>query len=156
MEDKNYVTDLLVWQDAFDKQDEILTSPELKELLTPGQVIEGDSFKMGVHICGVDCIPERGNCNGYCIGKEKSPNPLAIPTSSSKLMNCLAYALRFWEKEPSYKLYYDSGHVINSWAIPSSKNWLPVEEYGYEYFKASFDGLLDEHETKLLNKYFHK
>jgi hypothetical protein len=33
------------WQDDFDKQDEILTSPELKEQLTPGQVIEGDSFK---------------------------------------------------------------------------------------------------------------
>ena len=45
MEDKNYVTDLLAWQDLFDNQDEILTSPELKEQLTPGQVIEGDSFK---------------------------------------------------------------------------------------------------------------
>jgi hypothetical protein len=33
------------WKKAFDKQDEILTSPELKEQLTPGQVIDGDSFK---------------------------------------------------------------------------------------------------------------
>lgn len=76
-------------------------------------------------------------------------------------MNCLAYALRFWKKEPKYRLFYNSDHVIN---LPLGKNsghvvyeatgFSPVEEYGYEYFSKAFDELLDEYEKKLLKKYF--
>lgn len=70
-------------------------------------------------------------------------------------MNCLAYALRFWEKEPSYKLYYSANHVINSKTNISGPNWLPAENYGYDYFVSAFDGLLDSHEQFLLKKYFN-
>jgi hypothetical protein len=70
-------------------------------------------------------------------------------------MNCLAYALRFWEKNPKYKLYYRPGHVINSDVSIPGPDWLPAEEYGYCYFVSSFDGLLDEYEQKLLKKYFN-
>jgi hypothetical protein len=42
-----YYQALSDWQTAFDNQDEILTSPELKEQLTPGQVIEeGKDFRL--------------------------------------------------------------------------------------------------------------
>jgi uncharacterized protein YfeS len=40
-----YYQALSDWQDAFDKQPEILTSPELKEQLTPGQVIDEKDFQ---------------------------------------------------------------------------------------------------------------
>lgn len=74
-------------------------------------------------------------------------------------MNCLAYALRFWEKNPKYKLYYNSDHVINlNYYLKNADfyiGFLPAEEFGYNYFSKSFDGLLDEYEDKLLKKYFN-
>ena len=80
-------------------------------------------------------------------------------------MNCLAYALRFWEEQPDYKLFYNSGHVINMPITNQSyyfydlfvvTGFLPAEDYGYCYFSSAFEGLLDEHEQELLKKYFNE
>jgi len=75
-------------------------------------------------------------------------------------MNCLSYALRFWNKNPLYRIYYNSDHCIN---IPSSvvnpfpsKEFLPIEEFGYDYFlswyKQELIGVID---LILLDKYFN-
>lgn len=75
-------------------------------------------------------------------------------------MNCLAYALRFWKKDSRYRLYYDSGHVINSryelhdprYHVPGE--YLPAESYGYDYFLNAFTDLLNQEEKELLKDYF--
>jgi len=78
------------------------------------------------------------------------------------LINCLAYALRFWEQHPEYLIYYNSGHAINSDIkirsefIKNKPVWLSAEHYGYDYFAFAFAGLLDDYEMKLLKKYFGK
>ena len=73
-------------------------------------------------------------------------------------INCLAYALRFWEHNPQYKLYYNSDHVVNLNYYGQNADYyigfLPAEDYGYDYFSSSFAGLLDEYEEDLLKKYF--
>lgn len=72
-------------------------------------------------------------------------------------MNCLAYALRFWNEHPRYRLYYNSDHVVN---LPvdvgekCSPIFLPAEAFGYDYFAGAFEGLLNEAEKDLLRKYF--
>jgi hypothetical protein len=75
------------------------------------------------------------------------------------MMNCLGYALRFWEKNPEYRLYYNSSHVINldyyGTGADHYINFLPVEDFGYSYFSSAFEGLLDEYEQDLLKKYFN-
>jgi hypothetical protein len=75
------------------------------------------------------------------------------------MINCLAYALRFWKVNPEYKLYYNSDHVINSpnWA-PSIQggNYLTAEEFGYNYFSSAFKELLNEEEKVLLKEYFNE
>lgn len=70
------------------------------------------------------------------------------------MINCLAYALRFWELNPSYKLHYNSDHVVNS-KINLEPTYLPAEEFGYSYFQSAFNGLLDNYELELLKKYFN-
>lgn len=80
-------------------------------------------------------------------------------------MNCLVYALRFWRDNPQYKLWYNSGHVINipegldvmfkctvSGTIPYS----PAEKYGYDYFASAFKEFLNEEDLALLINYFKK
>lgn len=76
----------------------------------------------------------------------------SIPTLST--MNCLAYALQFWDKFPNYKLFYNSNHVINAYENVTGSGYLPAEAYGYIYFKSAFDGLLTTKEEQLLKKYF--
>lgn len=71
-------------------------------------------------------------------------------------MNCLAYALRFWEKEPNYVLYYNSDHVVNLPEGTEVKGFLPAEKFGYVYFAGAAGGLLDEYEQELLKRYFNK
>lgn len=70
-------------------------------------------------------------------------------------MNCLGYALRFWNKNKKYVLYYNSGHVINIPVGTQITGFFPIEEYGYRYFKGAFKGLLDSYEWKLLKLYFN-
>ena len=74
------------------------------------------------------------------------------------MSNCLGFALRVWKNNNSYKLWYNSDHVIN---IPESvkvvfegaKSYRPAEEFGYVYFKEAFT--LNEKEKQLLKQYFH-
>lgn len=76
--------------------------------------------------------------------------------SNGVISNCLAYALRFWEQNPEYKLYYGNGHVINSRVRIKGEGILRAEDYGFCYFSSAFEGLLDEYEQKLLNLYFNQ
>lgn len=98
-------------------------------------------------------------------------------------INCLSYALRFWKKNPLYRIWYNSDHCINipmwidakftnnnryerviidtldGYQINSSRYSLgsefsPIEEYGYSYFISSFRELLSEDDVVLLKEYF--
>jgi len=71
-------------------------------------------------------------------------------------MNCLAYALRFWENHPEYVLWYNSGHVINAPLHFENNVYLRAEDFGYDYFKGAFAGLLDGYEEELLDRYFKR
>jgi hypothetical protein len=91
----NFMRDLEAWQTSFDKQDEILTSPELKEQLTPGQVIEGGSF--GFH-CKLCC----GNpgCNDWkrnAVCDEAIAVPLDTATEQSNLREALQKCISRFE-----------------------------------------------------------
>lgn len=70
-------------------------------------------------------------------------------------MNCMEYALDFWQKEPNYLIYYNSDHAIN---LPKdtkiSENFLPLESFGYEHVLKSFD--LNENSKEILKLYFKK
>lgn len=75
-------------------------------------------------------------------------------------MNCLAYALRFWRDNKDYRIWYNSDHCIN---IPIDtyptftygRKFLPAEDFGINYFKTSFEDLLDEEEKEILKEYFN-
>lgn len=73
--------------------------------------------------------------------------------------NCLCYALRFWNNNPEYKLWYNSDHVINSDSFISNPTslftYLPITDYGYEYFIKAFKDHLDDYHLGLLKKYFY-
>lgn len=75
------------------------------------------------------------------------------------MINCLAYALRFWEQNPTYRLYYNSNHVINLDFYFKNADFyigfLPAEYFGYDYFSSAFKGLLTSYEEDLLKKYFN-
>ena len=70
-------------------------------------------------------------------------------------MNCMNYALDFWQKNPNYLIYYNSDHAIN---LPIdtkiSKNFLPLESFGYEHVLKSFE--LSENSKEILKLYFEK
>lgn len=70
-------------------------------------------------------------------------------------MNCLSYALRFWDKNPTYNLYYNSNHIINSSEHISGSDYIEAKRFGYEYFASAFDNLITKKDKKLLKKYFN-
>jgi len=70
------------------------------------------------------------------------------------LPNCLAYALRFWNINRDYKIYYCSGHAINSKTDITGNGWLSASDFGEVYFTSSFESLLDDFEKQLLKEYF--
>lgn len=74
--------------------------------------------------------------------------------TDDKIDNCLGYALRFWNLNKVYRIYYHPGHAINSPVAIPKTYWLPAEDYGYDYFSSSFAGLLTEFEQELLKIYF--
>jgi hypothetical protein len=74
---------------------------------------------------------------------------------SKVLPNCLSYALRFWSLNKDFLIYYGSGHVFNSMSHVRADGVLPIEYYGEDYFKSSFNGLLDDKEWILLSEYFN-
>jgi hypothetical protein len=76
-------------------------------------------------------------------------------------INCLSYALRFWNEHPDYKIWYNSGHCINvpsyvSLAFYGKHKFLPIEEFGFLYFERAFKDLISREDKELLKKYFNK
>jgi hypothetical protein len=72
-------------------------------------------------------------------------------------MNCLQYALEFWEKNPKYRLWYNSDHVINLPLGSTATGFSPIEDFGFDYFfKWYEDRLINEHGCNLLFDYFGK
>lgn len=75
-------------------------------------------------------------------------------------MNCLSYALKFWNINNDYKIWYNSDHCIN---LPNdiinpfpNKEFLPIEEFGYDYFKNWYDErLINDFDFELLKLYFN-
>lgn len=71
------------------------------------------------------------------------------------MISCLSYALRFWDKQPKYKIYYDSDHCINLYDGTFVQGFVPIQIYGYEYFaKWHKLNLITNKDLKLLKKYF--
>jgi hypothetical protein len=70
-------------------------------------------------------------------------------------MNCLQYALKFWEKNPTYRIWYDSNHCINLPEGSSAVGFLLAEKFGYEYFINAFKEFLTDEYLDILNKYFN-
>ena len=71
-------------------------------------------------------------------------------------INCLSYALRSWNLYPEYRLYYNSDHVVNL-PINACIGFLPIEDFGYDYFFNWYkNGLINEEDLILLNRYFSK
>ena len=70
-------------------------------------------------------------------------------------MNCLQYALKFWEQNPKYRIWYNSDHCINLPKGSSATGFLPAEQYGYYYFSSSFKEFLTDEYLVILKKYFN-
>ena len=72
------------------------------------------------------------------------------------MINCLSYALRYWNLYPEYRLYYNSYHVVNL-PVNACIGFLPIEDFGYDYFFNWYKrGLINEEDLVLLNRYFSK
>ncbi len=74
------------------------------------------------------------------------------------VQNCLIYALRFWEQNPKYRLFYNSDHVVN---LPEGVGdlvlgpFLTLESFSYDFIRTSFaHALTDPRDQELLKKYF--
>lgn len=71
--------------------------------------------------------------------------------------NCLSYALRYWNLYPEYRLYYNSDHCVNLPIGAECTGFLPIEEFGYDYFLNWYkNGLINEDDLVLLSRYFSK
>ena len=72
------------------------------------------------------------------------------------MINCLSYALRYWNLYPEYRLYYNSYHVVNL-PVNACIGFLPIEDFGYDYFFNWYKrGLINENDLVLLNRYFNR
>lgn len=72
------------------------------------------------------------------------------------MINCLSYALRYWNLYPEYRLYYNSYHVVNL-PVNACIGFLPIEDFGYDYFFNWYeDKLIDNIDLALLNLYFQR
>ena len=79
-------------------------------------------------------------------------------------MNCLAYALEFWDNHPEYQIFYDGDHAVNlevKLALPEMEllpkmiGMRPITEWKYDFIAKSFNGLLTKPQEKLLRKYYN-
>lgn len=75
-------------------------------------------------------------------------------------MNCLSFALKVWSRNNDYKIWYNTNHCIN---IPNdvvnpfpNKEFLPAEDFGYDYFSSAFSKVINEEDLLRLKKYFNK
>lgn len=78
------------------------------------------------------------------------------PDAKMYRQNCLEYALIFWSEQPTYEIWYNSGHCINLPIGSSAEGFLPADGFGYIYFSSAFKGLLSEDAQELLIKYFER
>lgn len=69
-------------------------------------------------------------------------------------MNCLQFALLFWDKNPNYLIFYNGDHVIN--LTEPIGNYIPIESYGYEHIRESFEKTLYPCDLVKLKRYFNK
>lgn len=67
-------------------------------------------------------------------------------------LNCLEFALDFWNEDSRYKIYYNSDHVINLLGKSGADGYLPIEEFGLEHIMSSFT--LKPRYLNLLKIYF--
>lgn len=67
-------------------------------------------------------------------------------------MNCLQFALLFWDEHPEYGIYYDGDHAIN--LREPTGNFIPLENYGYEHILKSFGNTLYPVDRLKLKRYF--
>lgn len=70
--------------------------------------------------------------------------------------NCLTLNLLMWQRCPELKLWYNSNHVVSIEAgiDLKDKGYLPIEEYGLEHFRSSFN-MCDYH-FSILKVYLDK
>lgn len=66
-------------------------------------------------------------------------------------MNCLQYALKYWEKNPDCIILYNSDHVINVPPRTVVKGFLPLALFGEEHITISFG--LSKYYIQLLKRY---
>jgi len=69
-------------------------------------------------------------------------------------MNCLDYALAFWNKHPEYIVYYNADHCVNLPRGTDVQGFCPLEFYGYNHMNNTFKDVLSEEGKELLKKYF--
>ena len=87
------------------------------------------------HLCTIR--PKNGDTRLLLAGIKGT---VADLIEEERLINCLSYALRFWEENPKYKIYYNSDHVINLREQDDidqkaeALGLLAIEEFGYDYF----------------------
>ena len=71
------------------------------------------------------------------------------------MINCLEYALKFWNENKNYKIHYNSDHCINVPTDVKVPTFLPIEDFGHSYFEKWYtQGLITKDGKKLLDKYF--
>jgi len=72
------------------------------------------------------------------------------------MINCLSYSLRFWKINPEYVIYYNSDHCINMPKGMHIYGFLPIEDYGYNYFYSWYkQKLINKSDLQLLKEYFN-
>lgn len=69
-------------------------------------------------------------------------------------MNCLQFALGFWDSNRDYDIFYDADHVINLRGVNLFCGYIPLSDYGYEHILKSFEGLLLSEDVDRLRRYF--
>lgn len=67
-------------------------------------------------------------------------------------MNCLQYALNFWNRNKNYIILYNSDHVINVPPRTVVEGFLPLALFGEEHLIKSFK--LTKNYKRLLSLYF--
>jgi hypothetical protein len=108
----------------------------------------------------IDNLEQNGNVaeSGVRITEVKESIYTGYPlvtNTKPELLNCLSYALRFWNLHPKYKIYYNGDHVINS-DEPMTTPFLPIGDFGYHHMLKSFVSVLTGEDVMLLNKYFNR
>jgi hypothetical protein len=78
---------------------------------------------------------------------------------SDKLINCLSYALRFWNENPRWIIWFNGDHAINSdhsiKSDPKEKMpFKPLDCWSIKDIERMFGPLITESDMKLLHDYY--